>query len=98
MRTEDDLRAAFTELERHAPDAARVLPGAGRGRRARISRPAWRLAIAVPVAFALAAGVLVAVLPSRQSALPSRQPVLTAAQLLADRAAAAALALSLIHI
>jgi hypothetical protein len=84
MRTEDDLRAAFTELERHAPDAARVLPGAGRGRRARISRPAWRLAVAVPVALALAAGVLVAV-------LPSRQPVLTA-QLLADRAAAAALA------
>ena len=84
MRTEDDLRAAFTELERHAPEAARVLPGAGGGRRARISRPAWRLAIAVPVALALAAGVLVAV-------LPSRQPVLTA-QLLADRAAAAALA------
>jgi len=84
MRTEDDLRAAFTELERHAPDAARVLPGAGRGRRARISRPAWRLAIAVPVALALAAGILLAV-------LPSRQPVLTA-QLLADRAAAAALA------
>jgi hypothetical protein len=84
MRTEDDLRAAFTELERHAPDAARVLPGAGSGRRARISRPAWRLAIAVPVALAVAAGVLVAV-------LPSRQPVLTA-QLLADRAAAAALA------
>jgi hypothetical protein len=84
MRTEDDLRAAFTELERHAPDAARVLPSAGRGRRARISRPAWRLAIAVPVALALAAGVLVAV-------LPSRAPVLTA-QLLADRAAAAALA------
>ena len=92
MRTEDDLRAAFTELERHAPDAARVLPGSGRGRRARISRPAWRLAIAVPVAFALAAGVLVAVLPSRQPVPPSRRPVLTAAQLLADRAAAAALA------
>ena len=84
MRTEDDLRAVYTELERHAPDAARVLPGASRGRRARISRPAWRLAIAVPVALALAAGVLVAV-------LPSREPVLTA-QLLADRAAAAALA------
>ena len=92
MRTEDDLRAALTELERHAPDAARVLPGSGRGRRARISRPAWRLAIAVPVAFALAAGVLVAVLPSRQPVPPSRRPVLTAAQLLADRAAAAALA------
>ncbi|HEY1919258.1 MAG TPA: hypothetical protein VGH27_27120 [Streptosporangiaceae bacterium] len=44
----------------------------------------WRLAIAVPVALAVAAGVLVAV-------RPSRPPVLTA-QLLADRAAAAALA------
>jgi hypothetical protein len=84
MRTEDDLRAAFTELERHAPDAARVLPGTANGQRARRNRPAWRLAIAVPVALALAAGILVAV-------LPSRQPVLTA-QLLADRAAAAALA------
>jgi hypothetical protein len=84
MRTEDDLRAAFTELERHAPDTARVLPGAVRRRRARISRPAWRLAIAAPVALALAAGITVAV-------LPASQPTLTV-QLLADRAAAAALA------
>jgi len=43
MRTEDDLRAVFVALERHAPDAARVLPGASRGRRARRSGPAWRL-------------------------------------------------------
>jgi hypothetical protein len=120
MRTEDDLRAVFVALERHAPDAARVLPGASRGRRARRSapawhlltgaakaaaaqelsperrpgspprnrfrrpRPAWRLAIAVALALGLAAGVTVAV-------LPSGQPVLTV-QLLADRAAAAALA------
>lgn len=116
MRTEDDLRAAFIALERHAPDAARVLPGARRERRARRSRPvwhlltaaateelsserrpespprnrfrrlrpAWRLAIAVPLALGLAAGVTVAV-------LPSGQPALTV-QLLADRAAAAALA------
>lgn len=28
MRTENDLRTAFTALERHAPAAARVLPGA----------------------------------------------------------------------
>jgi hypothetical protein len=99
MRTEDDLRAAFMALERHAPDAARVLPGARRGRRGLSSerrpgspprnrfrrlRPAWRLAIAVPLALGLAAGVTVAV-------LPSGQPALTV-QLLADRAAAAALA------
>jgi hypothetical protein len=84
MRTEDDLRAAFIALEQHAPDAVRVLPGARRGRRARRSRPAWRLAIAVPLALGLAAGVMVAV-------LPSGQPALTV-QLLADRAAAAALA------
>jgi hypothetical protein len=84
MRTEDDLRAAFAALERHAPDAARVLPGARSGRRARRSRPGWRAAIAVPLALGLAAGVTVAV-------LPSGQPALTV-QLLADRAAAAALA------
>jgi hypothetical protein len=99
MRTEDDLRAAFMALERHAPDAARVLPGARRGRRGLSSerrpgspprnrfrrlRPAWRLAIAVPLALGLAAGVTVAV-------LPSGQPALTV-QLLADRAAVAALA------
>lgn len=46
-------------------------------------RPKWRLAIAVPLALGLAAGVTVAI-------LPSSPPVLTA-QLLADRAAAAAL-------
>jgi hypothetical protein len=32
MPTEDDLRAALTSLERHAPDAARVLPGPGGSR------------------------------------------------------------------
>jgi hypothetical protein len=87
MRTEDDLRAAFTALEGHAPDAARVLPGARRGRRATRSRPTWRLAIAVPLAFGLAAGVTVAVLPSGRQA-----PAPLTATLLADRAAAAALA------
>ncbi len=87
MRTEDDLRAAFGALERHAPDAARVRPaaasghGAARGHR---TRPAWRVGVAAVLALGLAAGVAVAV-------LPSGPPVLTA-QLLADRAAAAALA------
>ena len=35
MRTEDDLRTALTALERHAPDAARVLPGTERRRSGR---------------------------------------------------------------
>ena len=50
----------------------------------RLPRPAWRLAIAVPLTLGLAVGVTVAV-------LPSGQPALTV-QLLAERAAAAALA------
>ena len=86
MRTEDDLRAAFTALEGHAPEAERVLPGADRERRARRRRSTWRLAIAVPLAFGLAAGVTVAVLPS-----DSQAPAPLTATLLADRAAAAAL-------
>jgi len=42
VRTEDDLRAALTSLERHAPDAARVLPGPRRQPARRHSRPALR--------------------------------------------------------
>jgi hypothetical protein len=38
MRTEDDLRAALTALERHAPVAARVLPGSERRRSSRTLR------------------------------------------------------------
>ncbi|HEX6518607.1 MAG TPA: hypothetical protein VF070_01125 [Streptosporangiaceae bacterium] len=51
-------------------------------------RPSWRVAIAVPLALGLAAGITVAVLPGgeNQAATP------LTAQLLADRAAAAALA------
>jgi len=100
MRTEDDLRAALTTLERHAPDAARVLPRAARARHARRSgsawrplarlRPAWRLAIALPLALAVAVGVTLAVLPSGQPQSGGQQTLTL--QLLADRAAAAALA------
>jgi hypothetical protein len=67
-------------------------------RRFRRLRPAWRLAIAVPLAAGLAVGVAVAVLPSGQPASTVLRPVPTvrqpasAVQLLADRAAAAALA------
>ena len=77
-RTEQIFRAALAEelsSERHL-----VSPSRNRFRQLR--RP-WRLAIAVPLALGLAAGVTVTV-------LPSGQPALTV-QLLADRAAAAAL-------
>jgi hypothetical protein len=75
---EEIFRAALAEelsSERHV-----VSPPRNRFRRL---RPPWRLVIAVPLALGLAAGVTVAV-------LPSGQPELTV-QLLADRAAAAAL-------
>ena len=49
----------------------------------------WRYAIAVPVAAALAAGILVVVQPSRPAPVATRPMT---AELLADRAAAAALA------
>ena len=54
--------------------------------RVRQLRPAWRVAIAVPLALGLAAGVTVAVLPGG-----SNQAAPLTAKLLADRAAAAAL-------
>ena len=78
-RAEEIFRAALAEelsAERPVVSPART--------RSRRLRPAWRLAIAVPLTLGLAAGVTVAV-------LPSGQPALTV-QLLADRAAAAALA------
>ena len=78
-RAEELFRAALAEeLSSERPV---VSPARTRFRRL---RPAWRVAIAVPLTLGLAAGVTVAV-------LPSGQPALTV-QLLADRAAAAALA------
>jgi len=78
-RTEEIFRAALTEeLSSERPV---VSPARNRFRRPRL---AWRLAIAVPLTLGLAAGVTAAV-------LPSGQPALTV-QLLAARAAAAALA------
>jgi hypothetical protein len=78
-RAEEIFRAALAEeLSSERPV---VSPPRNRLRRL---RPAWRLAIAVPLTLGLAAGVTVAV-------LPSGQPALTV-QLLADHAAAAALA------
>jgi len=77
-RAEEIFRTALAEelsSERHSASPPR--------HRLRKRWPAWRLVIAVPLALGLAAGVTVAV-------LPSSPPVLTA-QLLADRAAAAAL-------
>jgi hypothetical protein len=100
-RAEEIFRAALTE----ELSSERKLVSRHRKRSRRL-RPAWRLAIAAPVALGLAVGVAVAVQPSgskpptalpsrtQRSALPSSsqpQPV-TTATLLADRAAAAALA------
>jgi hypothetical protein len=74
-------------------------------RRLRRLRPMWRLALAAPLAAGLAVGVTLAVLPSGRPVPSAHQPVPTAhqptpavqptaltVQLLADRAAAAALA------
>jgi hypothetical protein len=101
-RAEEIFRAALTEelsSERRVVSTPR--------HRSRRRRPAWRLAIAAPLAVGLAAGVTVALQPSGgkaptvppssrkpAAALPSSShpgPV-TTATLLADRAAAAALA------
>ena len=78
-RAEEIFRAAL--IEELSSERPVVSPPRNRFRRL---RPAWRLAIAVPLTLGLAAGITVAV-------LPSGQPALTV-QLLADRAAAAALA------
>jgi hypothetical protein len=78
-RVEEIFRAALAEeLSAERPVVSPLR------NRFRQLRPAWRLAIAAPLALGLAAGVMVAV-------QPSGQPALTV-QLLADRAAAAALA------
>ncbi|HZR54174.1 MAG TPA: CU044_5270 family protein [Streptosporangiaceae bacterium] len=81
-RAEEMFRTALHEdltSERHSAPRFR--------NRLRELRPAWRAAIAVPLALGLAAGVLVTVLPSGTS-----QPAAPlTAKLLADRASAAAL-------
>ena len=100
-RAEEIFRAALTaELSSERKLVAR------HRKRSRRLRPTWRLAIAAPLALGLAVGVAVAVQPSgsqppailpsgsRPSVLPSgsQPPAVTTATLLADRAAAAALA------
>src|SRR5215472_10061857 len=89
-----------------APATDSALPHDRRARRRpRRLRPLWRLAIAAPLAAGLAVGVTLAVLPSGQPVpsahppvpstnqpTPAVQPTVLTVQLLADRAAAAALA------
>jgi hypothetical protein len=71
VRTEDDLRAALSTLERHAPDAARVLPGRERRfshglRSARAGR--WLAAAATAAALAgLVAALTLPAAPTRSS-------------------------------
>jgi hypothetical protein len=68
MRTEDDLRAALTALERHAPAAARVLPGApGRTARGLRSQRTIRWAAGIATAAAVAGMVAALTLPEGTS-------------------------------
>jgi hypothetical protein len=64
VRTEDDLRTALTELERHAPAAARVLPGSSRSRRGLRSPLAARWLAGITTAAALAGLVAALTLPA----------------------------------
>jgi hypothetical protein len=81
-RAEEIFRAALAE----ELSSERKVISPSRKRFPRL-RPKWRLALAVPLALGLAAGVTVAVRPSG-----SQAPAPLTATLLADRAAAAALA------
>jgi hypothetical protein len=67
MPTEDDLRAALTALERHAPAAARVLPGSSPRRRGLRSPQATRWLGGITTAAALAGLVTALTLPARTS-------------------------------
>ncbi|MGH3295054.1 MAG: hypothetical protein ACRDP7_24970 [Trebonia sp.] len=65
MRTEDDLRAALSALERHAPAAARVLPGSQRHSHHGLRSPRTVRWLAVTItAAALAAAVTALTLPT----------------------------------
>src|SRR5579863_887139 len=62
MRTEDELRAALTALERHAPVAARVLPGSNRRSSRRMRSPkaiGWLAGAATAAAVAGAVTALI---------------------------------------
>ena len=68
MRTEDDLRTALTTLERHAPAAARVLPGSSRRARYGLRSPlSARWLAGITTAAALAGAVTAVTLPSGTS-------------------------------
>lgn len=68
MRTEDDLRTALTALERHAPAAARVLPGSSRRARHGLRSPlSARWLAGITAAAALAGAVTALTLPSGSS-------------------------------
>lgn len=68
MRTEEDLRTALTTLERHAPAAARVLPGSSRRARHGLRSPlSARWLAGITTAAALAGVVVALTLPSGTS-------------------------------
>ena len=62
MRTEDDLRTALTTLERHAPAAARVLPGSSRRTRHGLRWPLLTRRLAGITAAATLAGAVTALI------------------------------------
>jgi hypothetical protein len=68
VRTEDDLRTALITLERHAPAAARVLPGSSRRTRHGLRSPlSARWLVGIATAAALAGAVTALTLPSGAS-------------------------------
>ena len=84
MPTEDDLRAALTSLERHAPVPARVLPGAGRPSPAprRLPRLSTRWVAGIAAIAAVAGAVTALTLaggPSDSGVHPAAQAKLLAA-------------------
>ena len=80
MKTEDDLRAALTALERHAPAAARVLPGApGRTARGLRSPRTIRWAAGIATAAAVAGTVTALTLPGGTSGTSEESSVVSSA-------------------
>jgi len=101
MRTEDDLRSAFTQQERFTPavDLTRVRQGSARRRRARTGTGLAVTAVAAGAAAAIAITQLPAAGPSHQTAIPvntadptgpAKPATLTARQVLLRAAAVAA--------
>jgi hypothetical protein len=76
MPTEDDLRAALTSLERHAPAAARVLPGLSTRRRSGLRSPlALRWVVGIATTAAVAGAITGLILTGGTSTSAKNGPV-----------------------